>query len=163
MPRSWPCTSWSKHSRMKKNRNSHRRNNVNGYDLYVVRIIALKRKNNESLSSCHVGTSTSKIDHAQCQRDKNDVHTTGQRQVQEGTSEQQLEYEYANSKPCEHCANTLKKYNIHRVFYTTGPLNGPGSFEVRRVQDLETNHTSRGQKVLRQHPNRLQTLSSTFL
>ncbi len=146
---------------MKKNRNSnHRRNNVNGYDLYVVRIIALRRKNNENLS-CHVAAPP-QIDHrAQMQRDENDVHTT--RQSAQQQEEKELEYEYANSKPCEHCANTLKKYNIHRVFYTTGPLNGPGSFEVRRVQDLETNHTSRGQKVLRQHPNRLQTLSSTFL
>jgi deoxycytidylate deaminase len=47
-----------------------------------------------------------------------------------------------NSKPCKHCLETLKKFNIKTVYYSTDE----GKIEMERIRDCSTDHYSHGQK-----------------
>lgn len=40
------------------------------------------------------------------------------------------------SKPCKSCLNILKKYNIGKVWYSTGN----GTMKCQKTKEMETNH-----------------------
>jgi hypothetical protein len=50
------------------------------------------------------------------------------------------------SKPCQHCILTLKKYNVNRVFYTTGDYT-KGEWACEKISTIENAHVSRGNRV----------------
>ena len=45
------------------------------------------------------------------------------------------------SKPCKDCIAELKRYNVTRIFYTTGDYT-QGEWECEKVSEIESNHLS---------------------
>lgn len=49
--------------------------------------------------------------------------------------------EVVNSKPCLHCLEYIRKFNINKIYYTT-----ESGWKLERVKDMSTAHISKGYK-----------------
>jgi tRNA(Arg) A34 adenosine deaminase TadA len=64
---------------------------------------------------------------------------------------------YCNSKPCSLCAAALKKFGIHRVYYSINNSSdglSPVQFEKCKVRDLQSEYITKGQLMLTQDKDR---------
>ena len=54
---------------------------------------------------------------------------------------------FVDSAPCSNCARTLKKYGFKNIYYS----NEDGTFEKKRIKDLDSNHNSYAQDLLNKY------------